>query len=345
MRGRSPFLRDRARRACRLSARGSGAVGGEEDTARLALARSPIIFPFMPTLSLPIPIVSTAWLAEHLGSPGLRVVDATTHLASANRDAHGEYLAGHIPGAVFADIDWLSDETSPLPHTFPSPRQFAERMGVLGVGNDDAVVVYDSSGQNFSAPRLWFMLRAFGQERVSVLDGGLRRWMLDGRAIETGPVAATPSRFVPHLDASRLRDRGAIEANLTSGREQVVDARSPGRFAATEPEPRPGIRGGHIPGSRNMHYARLVQEDGTLRPAGEVRALMREAGLTLDSPIVASCGSGVTACAVVLALEVLGVRETAVYDGSWTEWGGRSDTPVETGEARQGRGGGRAGAR
>lgn len=285
----------------------------------------------MPPFILPAPLVSTAWLAEHLGDPALKVVDTTTFLPTANRDARSEYLAGHIPGAVFADIDWLSDETSPLPHTFPSTAQFAERLGSLGIGSEHAVVVYDSSGQNFSAPRLWFMLRAFGHERVAVLDGGLRRWTLDGRALERGPVAVTPARFIPRFDASRLRDRGAMEANVRSAREQVVDARSPGRFAATEPEPRAGVRGGHIPGSRNVHYATLVRDDGTLREPAALRAIMDAAGVALDRPIVASCGSGVTACAVVLALEVLGARETAVYDGSWTEWGGRSDTPVETG--------------
>lgn len=289
----------------------------------------------MPPLTLPTPLVSTAWLAEHLGHPGLKVVDATTHLVTANRDARAEYLAAHIPGAVFADIDWLSDETSPLPHTIPSAERFAERMASLGIASEDAIVVYDSSGQNFSAPRLWFMLRAFGHERVAVLDGGLRRWMLEGGMLDTGPVAVMPARFVARLDPSRLRDRAAMEANRHVAREQVVDARSPGRFTGVEPEPRAGVRGGHIPGSRNVHYARLVRDDGTLRAPSELRAIMDEAGVSLDRPIVASCGSGVTACAVVLALEVLGAHETAVYDGSWTEWGGRSDTSVETGEARK----------
>jgi thiosulfate/3-mercaptopyruvate sulfurtransferase len=178
------------------------------------------------------------------------------------------------------------------------------------------------------------MLRSFGHERVAVLDGGLRRWILEGRGLDTGPVAVTPARFVANLDASRVRDRASMESNLREGREQVVDARSPGRFAATEPEPRAGVRGGHIPRSRNVHYARLVRDDGTLRAPSELLAIMDEAGVALDRPIVATCGSGVTACAVVLALVVLGAHETAVYDGSWTEWGGRSDTPVETGEAR-----------
>lgn len=288
----------------------------------------------MSSLALPTPLVSTAWLAEHLGAPGLKVVDASTYLASAGRNARAEYEAQHIPGAVFADIDWLSDESSPLPHTFPPDGMFAERIGSLGVGNDDAVVVYDGSGQNFSAPRLWFMLRAFGHERVAVLDGGLKRWMLDGHAVTNDQTVVSPARFVATLDQRRLRDAAAIQANIVSAAEQVVDARSAGRFEATEPEPRPGVRGGHIPGSRNIHYARLVREDGTLRLVEELRAIVHDAGVDTAHPVVCSCGSGITACAVLLALEVLGATETAVYDGSWTEWGGRSDTPVDTGPAR-----------
>lgn len=288
----------------------------------------------MSPLTLPTPLVSTTWLAAHLGARGLKVVDASTYLASAGRNARAEYDAQHIPGAVFADIDWLSDESSPLPHTFPSAEMFAERIGALGIGTDDAVVVYDGSGQNFSAPRLWFMLRAFGHERVAVLDGGLKRWTLDGHAVTNDQTVVPPAHFAATLDPRRLRDAAAIQANIASAAEQVVDARSAGRFEGTEPEPRPGVRGGHIPGSRNLHYARLVREDGTMRPVEELRAIVHDAGLDTARPVVCSCGSGITACAVLLALEVLGATETAVYDGSWTEWGGRRDTPVATGPAR-----------
>ena len=192
--------------------------------------------------SLPTPLVSTAWLAEHLATPGLKVVDASTYLAAAGRNARAEYDAQHIAGAVFADIDWLSDETSALPHTIPSAEKFAERIGSLGISSDDAVVVYDGSGQNFSAPRLWFMLRAFGHARVAVLDGGLRRWMLDGHSVTADVTPLAPAPFTARLDAARLRDAAAVLANIGTGGEQVVDARSAGRFEGTEPEPRAGGR-------------------------------------------------------------------------------------------------------
>ncbi len=287
----------------------------------------------MSSFDLPTPVVSTRWLAEHLDNPHLRIVDATLYLPTVPNDARAEFETGHIPGAVFADIDWLSDETSTLPHMLLDETIFGARIGSLGISNDDTIVVYDTSGQNFSAPRVWWMLRTFGHERVAVLDGGLRRWIADGRPLEQGHPTPSPSNFVAHYDASRVRDLAAMQANLTTRHEQVVDARSAGRFTATEPEPRAHVRGGHIPGARSLHYATLVAPDGTLKERAELQRLVEQAGLDLTRPIVASCGSGVTAAAVVLALESLGAKELAVYDGSWTEWGGRADTPVETGPA------------
>ncbi len=290
----------------------------------------------MPPVSLPTPLVSTHWLAEHLRDAHVKVVDATMYLPGAGRDARAEYVAGHIPSAVFCDIGYVSDESSPLPHTMPSAELFAERVGSLGIGSDDAVIVYDSSGQNFSAPRLWWLFRTFGHARVSVLDGGLRKWQAEARAISTDIPSPTHAAFHAELAPERVRDLEAMRANLASHdanppAAQVADARSPGRFAGAEPEPRPGVRSGHIPGSTNVHYARLVNADGTLRSATELREIMQQAGLDLAQPIIASCGSGVTACAVLLALDTLGVKDIAMYDGSWTEWGGASDTPVQTG--------------
>jgi thiosulfate/3-mercaptopyruvate sulfurtransferase len=284
-------------------------------------------------LDLPTPLVSTAWLAEQLGAPDLRVVDATWHMASAGRNARAEYAAGHIPGAVFADIDALSDESAPYPHTMLAPDVFASRVGALGLGSEHAIVVYDSSAQNFSAPRLWYMLRAMGHARVAILDGGLAKWTAEGRAVSRDVVVAEPARFTPAANAAPWRDLAAMQANVVSRAEQVVDARSPGRFQAIEPEPRAGVRGGHHPGARNVHYATLVNADGTLKSADELRAHFAAAGLDLSAPIVASCGSGITACAVTLGLTVAGAKQLAVYDGSWTEWGSQADTPVETGPA------------
>jgi thiosulfate/3-mercaptopyruvate sulfurtransferase len=283
----------------------------------------------MPQLPLPTPLVSTAWLAAHLGHSGLRVLDASLYLPASGRDARAEYAAAHIPGAVFADLDWLSAPGAPYPHTLPSPDLLAERLGALGVGNEHAVVVYDGSGQHFSAPRLWFMLRSFGHDRVAVLDGGLPKWVRDDHPVTTDVPAPTAAVFTPRPDAARWRDLAAMRAIVDSGTEQVVDARSPARFGAIEPEPRAGVRGGHMPGARNVHYASLVGADGTMLPAERLRERFADAGVDIARPIVGSCGSGVTACAVMLALDVLGAPRTAVYDGSWTEWGSQPDTPVE----------------
>ena len=287
----------------------------------------------MPGASFPTPLVSTEWLAAHLGDSRVKVVDASTYLPNAGRDAAEEYRAGHIPGAVFCDLGWISDEMAPYPHTLPSAAVFAQRMGSLGIDTRDAIVVYDASGQNFSAPRLWWMVRTFGHDRVAVLDGGLRKWVNDGHAIDTVVPVSAAATFDAHLDSARVRDIHAMRANLETRREQVVDARSKGRFEGSEPEPRVGVRSGHIPHSVNIHYARLVHEDGTLRSANELRGIVRDAGLDITQPLVASCGTGVTACAVILALDVIGVSNAAVYDGSWTEWGSMRDTPVAIGEA------------
>jgi len=287
----------------------------------------------MSRVALPMPIVCTDWLARHLREPWVRVVDASMYLPNAGRNAHEEFLAGHIPGAVFADLGWLSDERAPYPHTVPRADTFAMRAGSLGIGSAHAVVIYDTSGQNFSAPRLWWMLRTFGHQEVSVLDGGMKKWIAEGREIETILPEVTRAALEAHLDTTRLRDIAAMRANVVSHQEQVIDARSPGRFEATEPEPRAGVRGGHIPGSVNIHYASLVNGDGTLRSREELERIVKSAGVDTNAPIVASCGTGVTACAVVLALDVLGVSNTAVFDGSWTEWGSATDTPIATGPA------------
>lgn len=283
---------------------------------------------------LPTPLVSTAWLAEHLGAPGLVILDASWYLPAAGRDARAEYATAHIPGAVFADLDALSDETAPYPHTLPAPDVLAARFAALGVGDDTAVVVYDGSGQHFSAPRTWYMLRTLGHPRVAVLDGGLPLWVREGRPVTSAQSAPVPATLTPRFDAARWRDLRAMRAHVAAHDVQLVDARSAGRFTAAEPEPRAGVRGGHIPGARHVHYASLVDGDGRMRDAAALREVLGQAGVAPTRPIVASCGSGVTACVLALALDVLGAPDVAVYDGSWTEWGSQADTPVETGPAR-----------
>lgn len=279
------------------------------------------------------PIVSTDWLAGQINSPDIRVVDASWYLPASRRDPHAEFFAAHIPGAVFLDLDRVSDRSSPLPHMMPSPEEFAREVGGLGIGNHHHVVGYDGSGANLSAARVWYMFRVFGHNRVSVLDGGMVKWKQEGRPLESGEAPATQARFTARFNPGMVRDLAAVQSNLPGGGSQLVDARSPGRFAGTEPEPRAGLRGGHVPGSRNLPYASLVREDGTLLPAAELIERFRLAGVDLGRPVVTSCGSGVSACAILLALETLGHRDHTLYDGSWTEWGGREDTPVARGPA------------
>jgi thiosulfate/3-mercaptopyruvate sulfurtransferase len=280
---------------------------------------------------LPTPLVGPDWLAEHLDHPRLRVVDASWYLPAMGRDGRAEYAAAHIPGAIFADLEQLADETAPFPHTLPDPTVLGSRLGNMGIGDGYAVVVYDGSGQNFSAPRLWWMLRTMGHERVAVLDGGLAGWQRAGHPVSTETTSFGSVPFTPRFDATRWRDLPAMRAAIAARDEQVVDARSAGRFTGTEAEPRAGVRGGHMPGAHNVHYASLVNGDGTLKTPAALRAIFDKAGVNIDAPIAASCGTGITACAVLLGLDIVGARQTALYDGSWTEWGSQPDTPVETG--------------
>jgi thiosulfate/3-mercaptopyruvate sulfurtransferase len=276
------------------------------------------------------PLVSGAWLAERLGSAEVEVVDASWFMPGEPLTGAQSYAAGHIPGAVFFDIDAIADRSSDLPHMLPAADAFAEAAGALGLRRDLTVVVYDAQGI-FSAPRVWWTLRTMGFPEVFVLDGGLPKWRAEGRPLETAlphPVATT---IEPAFDPSLVRDLEAVKAALAAHDAQVIDARPGPRFRGEVPEPRAGLRGGHMPGALNVPWSALIEADGTMKPAGALRAAFEGAGADLDGPIVTTCGSGVSAALLALALARLGREDVAVYDGSWTEWGGRTDTPVVTG--------------
>lgn len=275
------------------------------------------------------PLVPTEWLAKQLGAPDLRVLDGSWHMPQLKRDPRAEFAQAHIPGAVFFDIDAIADHATDLPHMLPDAATFERAVGALGIGSGDRVVVYDVRGV-ISAARVWWTFRAFGHDAVAVLDGGLRRWRADGRPVESGAPATSPRTFKAVFRPELVRDLNAMRANLERRDAQVLDARSAGRFAGTEPEPRAGLRGGHIPGSLNLPYDTLYREDGTLKPSAELRAAFQAAGLDLARPVVTTCGSGVTASVLALALYLVGRRDVAVYDGSWSEWGGAPDTPIES---------------
>ena len=272
-------------------------------------------------------LVGTDWLAAHLDR--VRVVDGSWHMPQLRRDPRAEFEQAHIPGAVFFDIDAIADHSTPLPHMLPDDAEFGRAVGALGIGDGDHVVAYDTRGV-ISAARVWWTLRVFGHDRVAVLDGGLPKWRAEGRPVERGPAKPLARPFAARRRPELVRDLAAMRANLRTAREQVLDARSRGRFTAAEPEPRPGLRGGHIPGSLNLPYETLYRPDGTVRGPDELRGAFTDAGLDLGRPVVTTCGSGVTASVLALGLALVGRPDVAVYDGSWSEWGGQADTPVAT---------------
>jgi thiosulfate/3-mercaptopyruvate sulfurtransferase len=276
-------------------------------------------------------LTETDELARELDAPDLVIIDATWHMPGDGKDARAEYLEEHIPGALFFDIDEIADTNNPLPHMLPPPEKFSSRMRSMGIGDGSRIVVYDRTGL-YSAARVWWTFRVMGVEDVSVLNGGLPKWKREGRPVDSGePPLRTTRHFTARRNADLVRDKSDIKAILKDKSAEIVDARSAERFAGKVPEPRPGLRSGHIPGARNVSYGKLLNADGTLKSPHEIETLFRDAGVDLHKPVVTSCGSGITASVLALALAELGHRRTAVYDGSWSEWGADPDLPIETG--------------
>ncbi len=278
-------------------------------------------------------LVETDWLQQHLGAPGLIVLDASWTMPGEAKQGYDLFREAHIPGALFFDIDDLSDTSSPYPHMLPSPDKFASRMRKMGVGDGMKVIVYDSKGI-FSAPRAWWMFRVMGHEDVAVLNGGLKKWLAEERPVESGPAGLRTQRhFTARKNSELVRDLQDMIGLVESGRSQIVDARSKARFEGHEVELRPVPKLGHMPGARNLPYGTLIAGNGALKPAEELRAAFEGAGINPGKPVITTCGSGVTACILALALAILGNEYTAVYDGSWAEWSAVPSTPVVEGGA------------
>ncbi|MBI3444014.1 MAG: 3-mercaptopyruvate sulfurtransferase [Magnetospirillum sp.] len=284
------------------------------------------------TYPKPDALVSTEWLASHLSAPDVRVVDASWYTPAQNRNAREEYDSEHIPGAVFFDIDEIADTDTTLPHMLPASEKFSSKVRKLGLGNGNKIVVYDGSGFTSAAARAWWMFRTFGHRDVSVLDGGFPKWLREGRQVEDLPPVPRTRHFISHYNHLLVRDLAHMQENLSSKRELVIDARAVARFKGDAAEPRPTKHQGHIPGSVNVPFGDLIDDKTRcMLPAEQLKARFAAAGIDPKQPVAISCGSGVTACTVALALDLLGHENVAVYDGSWAEWGNRDDTPIEKG--------------
>lgn len=276
-------------------------------------------------------LISTDWLAERIGDPTLVVVDGSWYLPVMKRDPFKEYQEAHIPGAVFFDIDEIADHGAGLPHMLPPPDAFALHMRRLGIGDGMTIVVYDGAGL-FSAPRVWWTFRVFGASQVFILDGGFAKWKAENRAVESGMTSRPPAKFTPRFNRGLVADIERVEEALKSGAAQVVDVRSAPRFRGEAPEPRPNVRSGHMPGSRNVPFTELIA-DGTLASPEKIRAALAAGGVDPERSVIASCGSGVSAAVLWLALDSIGKPPAALYDGSWSDWGSRDDKPIATGDA------------
>ena len=277
--------------------------------------------------------VTTGWLNRNLHAPAIAIVDGSWHLPAAQRNGRAEYLEGHIPGAVFFDIDEIADKSLGLPHMLPEPAPFASAMRKLGIGDGMQIVVYDGAGL-FSAPRIWWALRTYGVADVVILEGGMPKWKAEGLPLEAGEVKRQPRHFTPRLDRGATASAADVARLIETGKAQIVDARPGDRFRGEAAEPRAGVRPGHIPGSLNLPFPEIVK-DGALKSKAEIEAAFRAAGADLDRPIVTTCGSGVSAAILALSLEATGRHAAALYDGAWAEWGSRTDLPVATGPARK----------